>query len=125
MEATMRDAGIEARLNRWADAVIIGDGSGYASVCVLHESWSPPTPGQRPILKSSPASDAGQTHRAIGMLSLRLRNAVVARYIYGGTVAEQAARMDCAPETVRDRIERAHAALMGILAEFCNNPEVS
>ena len=115
-----RDAAIEARLLRWAEAVTIGDASGYASVCTLHESWSPPVAGQRPTLKVGVASDVGQTHRAIGRLSLRLRNAVVVRYCYGGTIAEQAARMECEPNTVHDRVERAHQALLGILQEFCN-----
>lgn len=119
-----RDAAIEARLLRWAEAVTIGDASGYASVCTLHESWSPPQAGQRPTLKVGVASDVRETHRAIGRLSLRLRNAVVVRYCYGGTIAEQAMRMECAPDTVRDRVERAHHALRGILQEFCNNPEV-
>jgi DNA-directed RNA polymerase specialized sigma24 family protein len=118
-----RDAAIEARLLRWAEAVTIGDASGYASVCTLHESWSPPVAGQRPTLKVGLASDVGQTHRAIGRLSLRLRNAVVVRYCYGGTIAEQAARMECEPNTVRDRVARAHQALQGILQEFCNISE--
>ena len=82
---------IEARLQRWAEAVTIGDASGYATVCTLHESWSPPAAGQRPTLKVSAASDVRETHRAIGQLSLRLRNAIVVRYCFGGTIEEQAA----------------------------------
>jgi DNA-directed RNA polymerase specialized sigma24 family protein len=117
----MLKAEIEARLQRWAQGVTIGDASGYASVCTLHESWSPPTPGQTPTLKTAPSSDVRETHRAIGLLTIKLRNALVVRYIYGGTIEEQAARMDCAPETVRDRVERAHAALH---RELCNNPVV-
>lgn len=115
-----RDAAIEARLLRWAEAVTIGDASGYASVCTLHESWSPPQAGQRPTLKVGVASDVRETHRAIGQLSLRLRNAVVVHYCYGGTIAEQATRMECEPNTVHARVERAHQVLLGILQEFCN-----
>jgi DNA-directed RNA polymerase specialized sigma24 family protein len=115
-----RDAAIEARLLRWAEAVTIGDASGYASVCTLHESWSPPVAGQRPTLKVGVASDVGETHRAIGRLSLRLRNAIVVHYCIKGPVARQAELMECAPDTVHDRIERAHHALLGILQEFCN-----
>lgn len=111
---------IQARLQRWAQAVTIGDGSGYASVCTLSEDWSPPTPGQAPMMKTASASEVKETHRAIGRLHIKLRNAIVVRYIFGGSIEEQAARMECAPETVRDRVERAHAAL---LREFCNNPE--
>jgi DNA-directed RNA polymerase specialized sigma24 family protein len=114
-----RDVGIEARLQRWADWVTVGDGSGYSGVCTLHENWSPPTAGQAPTLKVADSVDVMDTHRAIGRLNLKLRNAVVVRYIYGGTIAEQADRLGCAPETVRDRVERAHAAL---LVELCNNP---
>lgn len=114
---------IEARLQRWAEAVTIGDASGYATVCTLHESWSPPVAGQRPTLKVSAASDVRETHRAIGQLSLRLRNAIVVRYCFGGTIEEQAARMECAAETVRGRVDRAHRALHGVLQGFCNNSE--
>lgn len=118
-----RDAAIEARLLRWAEAVTIGDASGYASVCTLHESWSPPQAGQRPTLKVGVASDVRETHRAIGQLSLRLRNAVVVHYVIKGPVSRQAELMECAPDTVRDRVARAHQALLGILQEFCNIPE--
>ena len=118
-----RDAAIEARLLRWAEAVTIGDASGYASVCTLHESWSPTVAGQRPTLKVGVASDVGETHRAIGRLSLRLRNAIVVHYCIKGPLARQAELMECAPDTVRQRVARAHHALLGILQEFCKNPE--
>lgn len=111
---------MEARLQRWAEAVTIGDASGYATVCTLHESWSPPAAGQRPSLKVSATSDVRETHQAIGMLSVRLRNAVVVRYCFGGTLAEQAQRLECQPDTVLDRVERAHRALAAVLQGFCN-----
>ena len=112
-----RDAVIEARLQRWAEWVAVGDASGYATVCVLHESWSPPTPGQRPMLKVGASSDVRQTHRAVGRLQPKLRNTVVAHYVTKGSIEHQATLLDCQPDTVHDRVERAHRALAG---EFCN-----
>lgn len=116
-----RDPGIETRLVRWAEWVKVGDGSGYATVSPLHESWTPPVAGQRPTLKVAPPSDVRDTHRAVRRLPIKLRNAVVVHYVYRGTVAEQAARMQCEPATVHARIVRAHQALLG---SFCNIEEV-
>lgn len=117
-----RDAAIEARLLRWAEYVSVGDGNGYASVSVLHENWSPPTPGQTPMPKVRHAAfDVMQTHRAIGRLPLKLSNAVVAHYVIKGSVDHQAELLQCAADTVHGRIERAHQLLA---REFCNNHEL-
>lgn len=110
-----RDPRIEARLQRWAQWVTVGDGSGYAAVNTLHPNWSPPTPGMRPSLKVAKGSDAAQTHRAIGQLSVRLANTVVVHYCRKLSLADQAARLDCAESTVGQRVEEAHRRLLAIL----------
>lgn len=115
---------VQQRLQRWAQYVTVGDGSGYPVMSTCNPDWMPPSQGITPNMKVSAAGDVRETHRAIAKLGLRLRNAIVVRYCYGGTVAEQAARMGCAPETVRHRVDRAHQALLGILEEFCKEPEV-
>lgn len=126
-----RDPQIEARLQRWAQWVQVGDGSGYPVMSVLHPSWSPPAGGIVPGMKVSTASDAPQTHRAVQALPLKLRNAVAVHYVIKGSIAEQALRMECAEPTVHLRVERAHQALRLILANtlaaepgtFCNIEE--
>lgn len=120
-----RDPQIDARLMRWADAVTVGDGSGYPSVCVLDPDWSPPSPGQTPTMKVSMGGhDVRATHRAISLLSMRQRNTVVVHYVIKGSVASQAEQLECAPDTVHQRVEQVHAALARILAEeFCNNQQ--
>lgn len=116
-----RDDGIEARLQRWAQAVTVGDGSGYPTMCVLHKDWSPPSPGVTPTLKVAAASDVRETHRAIGKLSQRLANTLVVHYCIKGAVEEQAKRLECAPRTVHERVETAHRLLRQILlGGFCN-----
>lgn len=122
-----RDAAIEARLQRWAQAVTVGDGSGYPSVSVLHKDWLPPSPGVTPTLKVSAASsDVRETHRAIGRLSQRLANTLVVHYCLKGPIDEQAARLGCVRQTVYERVESAHKQLAALLAErsFCNNDKV-
>ena len=119
-----RDAAIEARLQRWASFVTVGDGSGFPVMSPIHPEWQPPSPGITPTLKVSPASDVRQTHRAIGRLSLRLANTVAVHYCLRLPIAEQAQRLGCAPQTVHGRIESAHAQLRVLLREdapeFCN-----
>lgn len=112
-----RDQRIEARLQRWAQWVTVGDGSGYAAVNTLHPNWSPPTPGMRPSLKVAKGSDAPQTHRAIRRLSLRLANTLVVHYCLRLPLADQAARLECAESTVGQRVEEAHRRLLSILDE--------
>ena len=115
------DPNIEARLQRWAQYVTVGDGSGYATTNTLHESWSPPTAGMRPALKSAPATDVRQTHRAIGQLSMRLRNTLVVHYCLRLPVFDQAARLQCSRSTVHERVADAHGRLRELLPRtFCN-----
>lgn len=110
-----RDTAMEARLQRWAQGVTVGDGSGYPVMAVIHPNWSPPSPGVLPSLKTSPASDVRQTHRAIGRLSARLQDTVVMHYCMRPSMAEQAERLGCTVDTVHDRIERAHRQLRALL----------
>mgnify|MGYP003336871672 CR=1 FL=1 len=110
-----RDAAIEARLVRWAQWVTTGDGSGYAAVSVLHQSWTPPTGGTVPAPKVSAASDVRQTHRALESLSLRQRNTVWVHYVLRLPLTEQARRLECTPGAVCMRIDRIHESLLRVL----------
>ncbi len=119
---------VEERLQRWAQAVTVGDGSGYPTMSVIHEDWTPPSPGVTPSMKVSfGRSDASSTHRAIARLSRKQRDAVVMHYAMKLPLAEQAVRLGCAVDTVHGRIEAAHAHLAAILDESeprqtnCNN----
>jgi DNA-directed RNA polymerase specialized sigma24 family protein len=108
-----RDAAVEARLLRWAEWVTVGDGSGYATVSVLHEQWSPPTPGRRPSIKVSPGSaQVRDTHQAIGRLTARQRDTVVVHYVKRGGIAHQAAVLGCSEATLHARIATIHRCLM-------------
>lgn len=111
-----RDPQIEARLQRWAQWVQVGDGSGYPVMSVLHPSWSPPAGGIVPGMKVSVGGDEQQTNNAIRYLSIKLANALVVHYVIKGSLASQAELLDCAPDTVLGRVERAHAALLRLLA---------
>jgi DNA-directed RNA polymerase specialized sigma24 family protein len=109
---------VEQRLQRWGQAVTERDGSGYPVMSVLHEDWMPPSPGVTPSMKISLGrSDAASTHRAISRLSRKQRDAVVIHYALKLPMAEQAARLGCAVDTVHGRIEAAHAQLAAILDE--------
>jgi DNA-directed RNA polymerase specialized sigma24 family protein len=117
-----RDSGIEERLQRWADWLNVGDGSGYPVTSVLHPHWQPPSPGITPTMKVSSFNDARQTHRAVGRLSRRLSNTLVVHYCLKLPLTEQARRLECSEQTVVARVELAHRRL---LAEFCNKLEVA
>jgi DNA-directed RNA polymerase specialized sigma24 family protein len=106
-----RDSWIEARLQRWAAMLTVGDGSGYPRTSVLDPSWQPPTPGQLPTLKVSAHSDAVQTHRAIARLSQRLANTLVVHYVMRLPLQQQAERLECAQSTVTLRVDEAHRQL--------------
>lgn len=112
-----RDAAIEARLQRWAQWLNVGDGSGFPVLSVLHPEWQPPSPGITPTMKVGSASDVRATHRAIARLSLRLANTLVVHYCMKLPLPEQARRLDCAESTVLARVDMAHSRLAG---EFCN-----
>ncbi len=110
-----RDARIEARLQRWAAWITVGDGSGYPMTSVLDQSWLPPTPGQTPTLKVGMSSDARQTHRAVALLSVRLANTLVVHYVLRLSLHQQAVRLGCSMSTVTARIDNAHRQLVANL----------
>lgn len=111
-----RDPLIDQRLRAWAQWLTTGDGSGYPTMSVLHPSWTPPSPGVTPSLKVSAPSTVHATHRAVRQLSQRLANTVLVHYCMQLSLAEQAARLDCAEATVHQRIEQAHRLLRGVFA---------
>lgn len=106
-----RDPLMEARLQRWAEWITVGDGSGYPKRCVLHEDWSIPPAGSAPSLKVAAPLDARATHRAVAQLSMRLANTLVVHYVLRLPIDEQAARLGCQRATVYQRVEQAHALL--------------
>lgn len=112
-----RDNEVEAMLQRWAEAVKVGDGSGYARVNTIHPNWSPPSKGVRPTMKVGWSSDVLETGRLIARLSLRLRNTVVVHYVMGLSLAEQGERLACAASTVTRRVEQAHARIMAFMRQ--------
>lgn len=112
-----RDVRIEARLLRWAQAVTVGDGSGFPAMSVLHREWMPPSSGMLPTLKVAPHSDVMGTHRAIERLSLRLRNTLAVHYCLRLPMVDQADRLECAVPTIHARIDQAHRELAQLLAE--------
>ena len=120
-----RDQRMEERLQRWAQAVTVGDGSGFPVMSVLHPEWQPPSPGITPTMKTAAASDARETHRALKTLSQRLQNTVAVHYCMKLPLDVQAQRLGCAVDTVHGRIEAAHRALWAALdradGELCNN----
>lgn len=107
-----RDAVIEARLQRWAEAVTVGDGSGYPVTNVLHQSWSPPSPGLTPSMKVSAVNlDARATGAAVARLKPKLQAVVRMHYLKRWTLAAMAANQQCAESTVVARLDAAHQAL--------------
>ena len=107
--------GLEALLLEWAQWLNVGDGSGYSTMSVLHQDWSPPTPGITPTLKTSPASRVRELHRCIGMLSIRLANTMVVVYCQQLPPVEQARRLHCSESTVRSRVIHAKRRLLAQL----------
>lgn len=118
----MRDEAMHVRLVEWAQWRRVGDGSGYPTMSVLHEDWSPPSPGLTPTMKVAARSSARETHRAMAGWSARLRNTVALHYLTNLPVAEQARRLECAERTVYERIELAQRMLRWVLAG--GGPEV-
>lgn len=112
---------IDARLWRWAEWLKVGDGSGYPVRSTLDADWSPPSPGLTPSIKVAAASDAPQTHRLVLGLKPSLRATLVAHYLMRLPPAAAGAALDCMPDTVRARIERAHRELAGALGVFATS----
>ena len=112
-----KDDRIERLLIEWAQWVKVGDGSGFSTMSVLHEDWTPPTPGLTPTMKTSGHSNAHRTHRAIAQLSQRIANTLVVHYVQRPalSIAQQAERLECADSTVLARVTFAHRELRRIL----------
>ena len=108
---------VEAALVRWAAVVVEGkDGSGYPSMSVLHEDWSPPSPGQTPTLKVvRGTSDVRRTHAALLQLTQRQRNTVAVHYCRRLPLVEQGAVLGCEGKTVLERVGVIHRALARLL----------
>ncbi|PTT89010.1 hypothetical protein DBR42_08665 [Pelomonas sp. HMWF004] len=109
---------VDDALRRWAAAVAgEGDGSGYPTMSVLHEDWSPPSPGQTPTMKTvSRGRDVDLVHAAVAALSMRARNTVVVHYCCGPlSLAEQAERLGCQVRTLELRVEAIHRDLAASL----------
>ena len=108
---------METRLREWAHWLTLGGtGNGFAAVNVLHESWSPPTPGTRPTIKVA-ASDKRHrdTHAAVLRLSRRLQHTLQVHYCKRLSVAAQALELACCESTVHQRIRDAKTNLGVIL----------
>lgn len=117
----MRDEAMHVRLVEWAQWRRVGDGSGYPTMSVLHEDWSPPSPGVTPTMKVSANGAVHVTHRAMASWSGRMRNTIAVHYLANLPIAEQAARLDCAERTVYERIDQAHRMLRAWLDEYARS----
>ncbi len=114
-----RDEAMHLLLLDWAQWVMVGNGSGYPTMSVIHPDWSPPSPGVTPTMKVSAPSSARRINREMAKWSARLRNTVVLVYcIPGMTLDEKARLLGCAVRTVNERIALAHVALREALGEF-------
>ena len=84
----MRDEAMHVRLVEWAQWRRVGDGSGYPTMSVLHEDWSPPSPGVTPTMKVSTSVSVHVTHRAMASWSGRMRNTILMEGQWFKTKAE-------------------------------------
>lgn len=109
---------MERRLVEWAHWLTLGgNGDGFAAINVLHESWSPPTPGTLPTLKVGQSdAKARQMHKAIQGLSQRLQVTLVVHYCKRMSVADQAEVLQCAQPTVHERVRDAKRRLGAVLS---------
>ena len=110
-----RDERIDALLREWAQYLDSGDGSGFSTMSVLHQDWTPPGGGVLPTLKVARRSTVWRTHAAVGQLSIRLRNTLVVHYVLKLKLEEQAQRLECAVSTVHQRVIEAHRLLRPVL----------
>lgn len=110
-----KDDRIERLLVEWAQWLNVGDGSGFATMSVLHVDWTPPGSGITPTMKVSKASQAQAVHRAVKGLSQRLQDTLVVHYVQRLPLAEQAKRLECGEGTVVQRVVIAHRRLRAAL----------
>jgi DNA-directed RNA polymerase specialized sigma24 family protein len=108
-----RDDAMHQRLRAWAQWRVVGDGSGYPVMSVLHKDWSPPSPGITPTLKASSVSmEVRQTDRVVQRMSERMRETLLLVYGFPSlSMWEMAARLGVAERTVTERVEAGQAAL--------------
>jgi DNA-directed RNA polymerase specialized sigma24 family protein len=114
-DAVMTVDAMEQRLQAWA-AWKQGGGvsSGYPTKSVLHESWCPPTGGQRPAMRVAVAGGDRRERaidRAVVGLSIRLQDTLVVVYLMRAKPGEQVARLGCQASTVRARVVEAKRLL--------------
>lgn len=112
MQADQPDR-MEGRLLEWAHWLTLGgNGDGFAAVNVLHQSWSPPTPGTLPTLKVGRSEQQQRrTHQAVLRLSKRLQATLLVHYCKRLPVADQADQLQCAESTVHSRVREAKRLL--------------
>lgn len=111
-DSTITVDALQSRLQAWAAWLTGGgNGAGYPTKSVLHESWLPPTPGQTPSMRTDSGGSTSQErelHAIIGSaLSVRLQNTLVVVYVMRAKPDEQVMRLDCQPSTVRARVSEA------------------
>jgi DNA-directed RNA polymerase specialized sigma24 family protein len=114
-----RDEAMHRLLLEWAQWVMVGNGSGFPSMSVLHPNWSPPSPGTTPAFKTSGASaELLRVHRIVCAMSERMRQTVWLVYCYRNLGPVEVARRLCVAEgTVHKRIELAHRVLLAKLSQ--------
>jgi DNA-directed RNA polymerase specialized sigma24 family protein len=101
------------RLQAWAQWRMVGDGSGYPVMSVLHPNWSPPAPGTTPTMKTSRAPlEVRETDRVVARMSERMQKTLLLVYgLPALTQAERARRLGVAERTVVERVEAAQGVL--------------
>lgn len=114
-----RDETMQQRLMSWAEAMAVGDGSGYPVMSVIHPHWTPPSSGAMPTLKTGSNWHVRETHRAIGKLPDRLIATLVVHYVLRQSMRNQALMLCCTVDTIHARVERAHQLLSDILDGTC------
>lgn len=110
---------LQTRLQAWA-AWKHGGGlsSGFPVKSVLHESWSPPQPGNTPsmcVVVGQGDRRERQMDRLIARLSLRLQDTLVVVYLMRAGAVEQCERLSCQASTVRARVVQAKRMLARML----------
>ena len=112
-----RDEAMHQRLQAWAQWLVVGDGSGYPVTNVLHENWSPPSPGMTPTMKASRVpEEVKAVHRIVLQMSERMQVTLLLVYGFPSLAQwERAARLGVAERTVAERVEAAQAVLRGAL----------